>query len=64
MRTGIHMAEVEAIDEMVARGLTVVRLEPAEIELWREQAEAIYPRLGCASEHPAIFAEVMRLRSP
>jgi TRAP-type C4-dicarboxylate transport system substrate-binding protein len=63
MRAGIHTAEVEAIDEMVARGLNIVRLEPAEIELWREQAEAIYPRLGCAREHPALFAEVMRLQS-
>jgi TRAP-type C4-dicarboxylate transport system substrate-binding protein len=64
MRVGIHTAEVEAIDEMVARGLQVVRLEPAEIELWRDEAEAVYPRLSCASEHPALFAEVMRLRNP
>jgi TRAP-type C4-dicarboxylate transport system substrate-binding protein len=64
MRAGIHEAEVEAINEMVARGLNVVRLEPAEIELWRREAEAIYPRLGCATEHPALFAEVMRLRNP
>jgi TRAP-type C4-dicarboxylate transport system substrate-binding protein len=64
MRAGIHAAEVEAIDEMVARGLNVVRLEPAETELWRREAEAIYPQLGCATEHPALFAEVMRLRNP
>jgi TRAP-type C4-dicarboxylate transport system substrate-binding protein len=64
MRAGIHEAEVEAIEEMVARGLNVVRLEPAEMELWRTEAEAIYPRLGCASEYPALFAEVMRLRNP
>ena len=64
MRAGIHTAEVEAIEEMAARGLNVVRLEPAEIELWRKEAEAVYPRLGCASEHPALFAEVMRLRNP
>jgi len=64
MREGIHTAEAEAIDEMIARGLTVVRLEPAEIELWRKEAEAVYPRLGCAREHPALFAEVMRLRNP
>jgi TRAP-type C4-dicarboxylate transport system substrate-binding protein len=64
MRAGIHEAEVEAIDEMVARGLTVVRLEPSEVDLWRHEAEAIYPRLGCASAHPELFAEVMRLRNP
>jgi TRAP-type C4-dicarboxylate transport system substrate-binding protein len=62
MRAEIHAAEVESIEEMVARGLTVVRLEPSELELWRAEAEDVYPRLGCASSHPALFEEVMRLR--
>jgi TRAP-type C4-dicarboxylate transport system substrate-binding protein len=64
MRAKIHTAEVEAIEEMVARGLTVVRLEAGELESWRREAEAIYPRLGCARQHPELFAEVTRLRYP
>jgi TRAP-type C4-dicarboxylate transport system substrate-binding protein len=63
MREEIHTAEVEAIEEMVARGLNVVRLEPGEIDAWRSEAEAVYPRLGCARDYPALFEEVMRLQN-
>jgi TRAP-type C4-dicarboxylate transport system substrate-binding protein len=62
MREEIHAAELEAIDEMVARGLTIVSLDPQELEAWRTEARAAYPRLACAREHPDLFEEVMRLQ--
>ena len=62
MREQIHVAEAEAIDEMVARGLTVVELDDAMLEQWQSEAQAIYAQLACGREHPALFEEVLRLK--
>jgi TRAP-type C4-dicarboxylate transport system substrate-binding protein len=62
MREQIHVAETEAIEEMVARGLTIVSLEQAEIEAWRNEARAVYPQLACATEHPELYREVLQLQ--
>jgi TRAP-type C4-dicarboxylate transport system substrate-binding protein len=62
MREEIHAAELEAIDEMVSRGLTIVSLDQQELEAWRTEARAVYPRLACGREHPDLLEEVMRLQ--
>lgn len=62
MREQIHVAETEAIQEMVARGLTIVSLEQQEIDAWRNEARAVYPRLACAREHPDLYQEVLQLQ--
>jgi TRAP-type C4-dicarboxylate transport system substrate-binding protein len=62
MRTRLRTAESEAIDEMIARGLMVVRLEPNAVDEWHRQPRAVYERLGCAREHPALFEEVLQLQ--
>jgi TRAP-type C4-dicarboxylate transport system substrate-binding protein len=62
MRAQIHTAEVEAIEEMVARGLTIVKPDQQEMEQWRAEAQAIYPHLSCARDHPALFEEILRLQ--
>jgi TRAP-type C4-dicarboxylate transport system substrate-binding protein len=62
LRSEIHRAEQEAIAEMAARGLTVVELDAPTIEEWRRESAAVYPRLDCALEHPALFEEVLRLQ--
>jgi TRAP-type C4-dicarboxylate transport system substrate-binding protein len=62
MRAQIHDAETEAIEEMVARGLTVVALNPQEVGAWRREARAAYPRLACARDYPELYQEVMQLQ--
>lgn len=61
MRQQIRTAELEAVDEMVARGLEVVKLDASARATWQSEARAIYPRLACAREHPALYQEVMQL---
>jgi TRAP-type C4-dicarboxylate transport system substrate-binding protein len=62
MREALHAAETAAIDEMVARGLTVVELDRQALDDWRSEAARVYPQLGCAREHPELFERIMRLR--
>lgn len=61
MRAELDRAEREAVEEMVTRGLTVVRPDAAALAEWQREAEAVYPRLECNLEHPALYAEVMQL---
>jgi TRAP-type C4-dicarboxylate transport system substrate-binding protein len=62
MREQIHVAESEAIEEMVARGLTIVRPDAGQLEAWRSEARAAYPTLACARDYPALYQEVMQLQ--
>ena len=57
----IRRAGVEAVEEMQARGLTVIELKSATREAWRREARAAYPVLREASSHPSLFDEVLRL---
>lgn len=60
-REDIRRSEKEAIDEMSARGLTVVKLDSATIAEWRTTARSIYRDLACSREHSALFDKIMAL---
>jgi TRAP-type C4-dicarboxylate transport system substrate-binding protein len=62
LREQIHRAEQDAIGEMKSRGLNVVELDNETIDLWRGESEAVYPRLDCNLEHPALFARIVALQ--
>jgi len=62
LRTEVRRAEEEAVAEMVERGLTVVNLDAASAAAWRNTAEAIYPDLVCARDHPALFEKVLSVQ--
>ena len=62
LRTEVQRAEQEAIAEMAARGLTIVELDAAGVEEWRRESAAVYPRLDCNLEHPALFERVLDLQ--
>ena len=61
LRDEIQTAEREAIDEMVARGLTIVELDDAAMGEWEALAESAYPEISCASNHPQLFDRVLSL---
>jgi TRAP-type transport system periplasmic protein len=61
LRTEVPQAERDAIEEMSARGLTVVRPQATDIESWRNAARAVYPELGCNREHPALYERILAL---
>jgi TRAP-type transport system periplasmic protein len=62
LRTEIQTAEREAVQEMVARGLTVVDLDAAAIGEWKALVEAAYPQLDCHREHPELFERVLQVQ--
>ncbi|HEX6998066.1 MAG TPA: TRAP transporter substrate-binding protein DctP [Gammaproteobacteria bacterium] len=62
LRERIHQAEREAVEEMVARGLTVVELDAAARAAWRRMADSAYERLDCAREYPQLYERVLELR--
>jgi TRAP-type C4-dicarboxylate transport system substrate-binding protein len=59
LRAEIRRAEEDAVTEMVSRGLTVVRLDPASRAQWTEEARATYPQLLCSREHPDLYAKIL-----
>jgi TRAP-type C4-dicarboxylate transport system substrate-binding protein len=61
-REDIRRLNDEAVREMEKRGLTVVRPDPATVELWRKEAEAVYPKLRGSVIPADLFDEVRRLR--
>ena len=61
LRDTVPRAEQEAIEEMRARGLTLVELSAEERAVWRDAAERVYPDLTCRREHPALFERVLSL---
>ncbi len=61
MRAELDRAETAAVEEMVTRGLNVVRLDAAAVAEWKRESQAVYPRLDCSLEHPVVYAKVMQL---
>lgn len=61
LRQTIRRAENEALDEMQARGLTVVKLSDSEIELWRTEVVNTYAELPCKRERPEMFEKILGL---
>lgn len=51
----------EAVAEMSKRGLTVVRLNSAEMALWRTEAELLHPKMKGRLVPADLFDEVLRL---
>jgi TRAP-type C4-dicarboxylate transport system substrate-binding protein len=62
LRDDIRKLGDDAIPEMQKRGLTVVELGPADMALWREEADNAYGRLRGTFVPPELFDEVKRLR--
>ncbi len=61
LRQTIRRAENEALDEMQARGLTVVKLSDSETELWRTEVVNTYAELPCKRERPEMFEKILEL---
>jgi TRAP-type C4-dicarboxylate transport system substrate-binding protein len=61
MRGELDRAEAAAVDEMVARGLNVVRLDAVTVAEWQRESEAVYPQLDCNLEYPELYTRVMQL---
>jgi TRAP-type C4-dicarboxylate transport system substrate-binding protein len=63
MRDDARRAERDAIAQMQARGLQLVKLSTAERTQWRREAEQAYPRLRGDYCPPDLYDEVMRMRA-
>lgn len=61
LRDQIRKSEQDAIHEMQTRGLEIVRLDKAAIELWQTGVKEAYSLLQCAKQHPQLFAKIMHL---
>jgi len=61
LRARTREAEMQAIDEMVARGLNVVELTPADVAEWQALAESAYPALACGRDYPRLFEKIIAL---
>ncbi len=61
LRQTIRNAENKALEEMQARGLTVVELSDSEIELWRTEVVNTYAELPCKRERPEMFEKILGL---
>jgi TRAP-type C4-dicarboxylate transport system substrate-binding protein len=62
LRAGVQKAEQDAIDEMVARGLHLVKLDAQQVAQWHELSRSVYTDLTCAKEYPALFNRIMMLQ--
>jgi TRAP-type transport system periplasmic protein len=61
LKDTIRKLDDEAIDAMVKRGLTVVKVSPEAEREWRQSAEKFYGRIRGEFIQPADFDEVMAL---
>jgi TRAP-type C4-dicarboxylate transport system substrate-binding protein len=61
MRDVARRAERDAIAQMQARGLKLVKLSAGEREQWRREADQAYPRLRGEYCPPDLYDEVMRM---
>jgi TRAP-type C4-dicarboxylate transport system substrate-binding protein len=61
MRDQVRRAGEDAIQQMQARGLKVIKLTPAERALWRAEVNRAYPALRGEYCVPELYDEVMRL---
>lgn len=62
LRKEVRQFEQDAIDQMKKRGLNVVTLTDAEVKLWQEQAEKVYPELRGVYAPGELIDEAVRLR--
>lgn len=62
LRAGLRQSEREAVDEMVARGLEVVKPDAAAVAEWQSLIVSGYDRLQCAADHPDLFQRILRLQ--
>ena len=62
LRVDIQAAERDAINEMSARGLTVVTLDDSQLAEWQSLARSVYPELACSRKYPELFERVLQLR--
>jgi TRAP-type C4-dicarboxylate transport system substrate-binding protein len=60
LRGTIRQAENQALEEMKARGLTVVALNDGERQAWRSVVDSTLSELPCQQEYPEIFEKVIR----
>ncbi len=61
LRDQTRKSERDAIREMQARGLEIVKLDNAAIAQWQAVVNEAYPQMQCAKRHPALFEKIMRL---
>lgn len=61
LRAQIRKSEQDAIREMQTRGLEIVKLDSAAVELWQTGVTEAYSLLQCATQHPQLFTKIMRL---
>ena len=61
LRDEIRRLGDEAIREMQARGLQIVSLDKATVDVWRNGAREAYNKLQCAQKHPKLFERILRL---
>ena len=61
LRQTIRRAEIEAVGEMLARGLTVVKLSDTENRVWQSEVRNAYFKFPCHQEYPELFQRILRL---
>ena len=62
LREETRRRESEDLEAMRSRGLNVIRLDAAGVELWRKAAESAYPRVRGGFVPAAAFDQAMALR--
>jgi TRAP-type C4-dicarboxylate transport system substrate-binding protein len=62
LRATIRKLGDDAVHEMQKRGLNVVSLDAAQVQAWRSEARAAYPKLRGKYAPAELFDEVLRLR--
>ena len=62
LRTSNREAEEQSLDAMKRRGLSVVELDEATLQLWRDAAAEAYPRVRDNLVPPEMFDRVQQLR--
>lgn len=62
LRVSIHQAEIEALNEMKARGLTIVTLSDSDRAAWKAEVEKTLSELPCKRDYPEIFEKVVRFK--
>ena len=63
LRQAIRKAEDQALSEMQARGLTVVKLSDAENKAWGSEVRSAYAKFPCQREYPELFEKILRLHN-
>jgi len=61
LRSKIRTMGDDAVKEMEKRGLTVVRLDAAQMATWRSEAQSAYPRIRGKLVPADLFDEVVKL---